>query len=116
MTVIRSLPIIQQAGAAPTAPAAVAPDDQPDWGATCCLIAATATAALVGVPLGVRLTYWMLSGRMAEVPWTGWVQAHGQLQLFGWLGLSILGVTFHAIAHLFGTAGASQRLAWSVLL
>ena len=55
----------------------------------------------------------MLTGRMADVPWVAWVQAHGQLQLFGWLGPAIQGVTFHAI--LFGflgvlTAGLTGRL------
>ncbi|HEU5316940.1 MAG TPA: hypothetical protein VFX49_12600 [Chloroflexota bacterium] len=120
MAAISQLPVIQQVGAAPgtgAAPSHVQPgEDRPDWGAARCLIAATATAGLVGVPLGLHLAYWMLSGRMAEVPWVAWVQAHGQLQIFGWLGLSILGVTFHAMAHLFGTAEASNRLAWSVLI
>lgn len=113
------LPVIQTVGAVPAtgaAPTAISrEEDQPDWGATRCLIAATATAGLIGIPLGLHLAYWMAAGKMAEVPWVAWVQAHGQLQLFGWLGLAILGVTFHAMAHLFGTAEASGRVAWSVL-
>ena len=95
---------------------AAAGDDQPDWGATRCLIGATATAALVGTPVGLLLGYWAGTGQMVSVPWTGLVQAHGQLQLFGWLGLSILGVTFHAMAHLFQTATPPARLTWIVLL
>jgi hypothetical protein len=37
------------------------------------------------------------------------------VQLFGWLGLAILGVTFHAMAHLFDTATPPARLTWTVL-
>jgi hypothetical protein len=84
--------------------------------ATSFLIAATTTAGLVGIPLGLRLVWWTLAGSMGDVSWAAWVQTHGQLQLFGWLGLAILGVTFHAMAHLFGTAEASARTAWSVLV
>jgi signal transduction histidine kinase len=63
-----------------------ADDDRPDWGATRCLLAATATAALVGTPLGLLLGHRPGTGPMASMPWAGLVQAHGQLQLFGWLG------------------------------
>jgi hypothetical protein len=111
------LPVIQAVGAAQAAPTVVSRgEDQPDWGAARCLIAATAIAGLVGVPLGLHLAWWALQGKLGDVAWLAWVQAHGQLQLFGWLGLAILGVTFHAMAHLFGTAEASARTAWSVLL
>jgi hypothetical protein len=58
-------------------------------------------AATCGVPLGLLLGYWAGTGQLAAVPWAGLVQAHGQAQLFGWLGLAVLGVTFHAMAHLF---------------
>jgi hypothetical protein len=71
---------------------AAAGDDRPDWGATWCLLAATATA-LVGTPLGLLLGYWSGTGQMAGVPWAGLVQAHGQLQLFGWLGFAPLSHT-----------------------
>ena len=94
---------------------AAAGDDQPDWGAARCLIGATAAAALLGTPLGLLLGYWSGTGQLASVPWAGLVQAHGQLQLYGWLGLAILGVTFHAMAHLFQTAAPPARLTWVVL-
>jgi hypothetical protein len=94
---------------------AAAGDDRPDWGAARCLLVATATAALVGTPLGLLLGYWSGTGQLAGVPWAGLVQAHGQLQLFGWLGLAVLGVTFHAMAHLFETAAPPARLTWTVL-
>ena len=94
---------------------AAAGDTGPEWGATRCLLVATATAALLGTPLGLLLGYWAGTGRLAGVPWAGLVQAHGQLQLFGWLGLAVLGVTFHATAHLFATAAPPARLTWSVL-
>jgi uncharacterized protein involved in response to NO len=125
MAAVRQLPVIQSPGGQPgthTVPTTIArpapadlAEDAPDWGATRCLIVATATAGLLGVPLGLHLAWWTLTGKMGEVPWLGWVQAHGQMQLFGWLGLAILGVTFHAMAHLFGTAETPNRLAWTVL-
>lgn len=95
---------------------AAAGDDQPDWTAARCLFAATATAAVAGIPLGLLLGYWSGTGQAAHVPWVGLVQAHGQTQLYGWLGLSVLGVTFHAMAHLFRTEEPPARLTWAVLL
>ncbi|MGH2351930.1 MAG: hypothetical protein ACRDJN_10000, partial [Chloroflexota bacterium] len=116
MATTSTLPVIQTAGGPPPVPAAIEPsDDAPDWGATRCLIAATAVAALVGIPLGLSLAYWTATGWLGHVPWVGLVQAHGQVQLFGWLGLAVLGVTFHAMAHLFKTAEPPARVAWSVL-
>ena len=94
---------------------AAAEDEGPDWGAARCLIGATATAAIVGVPLGLLLGYWAGTGQMAAVPWAGLVQAHGQAQLFGWIGLAVLGVTFHAMAHLFRSQAPPARLTWAVL-
>ncbi len=91
------------------------------WSAARCLLAATAVPALAGVPLGAALGYWAGTGQLARVPYTGLVQAHGQLQLFGWLGLAVLGVTFQAMATLFHVeieapaARAAARLATVVL-
>jgi hypothetical protein len=118
MTTIRQLPVLQPAAGPHSAPTTLAPSDvEPtDWGAARCLIAATAMAGLLGVPLGFYLGYAALTGQMAAVPWAGLVQAHGQLQLFGWIGLAILGVTFHAMANLFDTAEPPGRVAWTVLV
>ncbi|MAG36411.1 MAG: hypothetical protein CL878_09225 [Dehalococcoidia bacterium] len=85
------------------------------WGPSRCLIAATALAGFVGVPLGALLGYWSTTGQVASVPWVGLIQAHGQVQLFGWLGLAILGVTFHAMANLFRTREAPDRMVHVVL-
>ncbi len=91
------------------------------WSAARCLLVATAVPALVGVPLGAALGYWAGTGQLARVPYIGLVQAHGQLQLFGWLGLAVLGVTFQAMATLFRVeldapaARAAARLATAVL-
>ena len=86
-----------------------------NWGPSRCLITAVAVAGLVGVPLGALLGLWAATGQMATVPWVGLVQAHGQVQLFGWIGLSIIGVTFHAMAHLFRAPEASARATTGVL-
>ena|GEM_PF-958761 len=107
--------------AAPSRPAPVPGPEALSWSAARCLLVATAVPALVGVPLGAALGYWAGTGQLAHVPYTGLVQAHGQLQLFGWLGLAVLGVTFQAMATLFRVeldapaARAAARLATAVL-
>lgn len=116
----RALPVIQPAGTSNTATApvihALETPEPTNWGPARCLMAATALAALGGIPLGIHLGYWASSGKIADVAWVGWVQAHGQVQLFGWLGLAVLGVTFHAMSHLFKAAEPPARLATIVLL
>lgn len=120
MATPRQLPVIHQTGGTPAgAPAVVAPPPAAsgsDWVATCCLIAATAVAGLLGIPLGLQLASWAAAGAMGRVPWAGLVQAHGQAQLYGWLGLAVLGVTLHALAHLFGAATPPARAGWTVLV
>jgi uncharacterized protein involved in response to NO len=120
---VRPLPVFQlsheggaRAAAAPAAPPHTLEAPEPtNWGPARCLIAATAIAAIGGIPLGIHLAFWAASGKIAQVSWVGWVQAHGQVQLFGWLGLAVLGVTFHAMAHLFKAAEPPARLAAAVL-
>jgi hypothetical protein len=46
---------------------------------------------------------------------TGWTQAHGHAQLFGWLGSFILGVGFYAIPRLRQTP-LSRFVAWTTLV
>ena len=121
MAAIRHPPVIQSTGhgpaAGPTATARPAADaGGPEWEATRCLIAATAIAGLLGIPLGLHLAAWALAGTMGRVPWAGLVQAHGQAQLYGWLGLAVLGVTLHAGAHQFGTAAPPARAARVVVV
>jgi hypothetical protein len=104
-------------GRAVEAPAeATPPQVEPlNWAPALCLAAATGLAGIVGVPLGFLLGWWSLRGEVAAVPWVGLVQAHGQVQLFGWIGLAVLGVTLHAMAHLFRAQEPPARTGFTVL-
>lgn len=70
---------------------------------------------------GTFLGVWNLlsiSGRQAaeSVP-ASWIQAHGQAQVFGWIGSFILGIGFYSIPKLRGAAPfalSAGWLAWSL--
>jgi hypothetical protein len=109
----RPLPVVPSAPS--TGGRAAAAPEPVNWAPALCLLGASATAALVGTPVGLLLGYWSGTGQLAQVPWVGLVQAHGQAQVFGWLGLAILGVTFHAMAHLFRAAEPPARAAFAAL-
>lgn len=81
-------------------------------------------AALL-IALGAGFTFGALLGiaRALGLPIGGWysalVQAHGHAQLFGWVGLFVLGVGLYFLPRLRGTTlqGISRApLAWSLLV
>lgn len=73
---------------------------------------------LVAVAGGFSLGVWALLRAASGVPtaplsWAELVQAHGQAQLWGFVGLFIMGVAYHAVPRFRGVRldGASLRLA-----
>lgn len=41
-----------------------------------------------------------------------WIQAHGQAQIFGWIGSFILGIGFYSLTKMKSTRGFPARAAW----
>jgi len=44
---------------------------------------------------------------------TGWIQAHGHAQIFGWIGTFILGIGFYSIPKMTGKSAAPVVLGWA---
>ena len=66
-------------------------------------------AALGGIPLGAILALMAADGRL-DARWTAAVQAHGQAQLMGWLGLFIVGMALHIVPRFKAVPLALQGL------
>ncbi len=47
----------------------------------------------------------------ADIP-TGWIQAHGHAQVFGWIGTFILGVGFYSLSKMAGLSRYTVGAAW----
>ncbi len=58
-----------------------------------------------GTLIGVWNLLFITGARSADAAHTGWVQAHGHAQVFGWIGSFILGIGFYSIPKL-------RRLPW----
>ena len=58
-----------------------------------------------GTLIGVLNLFSITGARSAESAYTGWVQAHGHAQVFGWIGSFIFGIGFYSIPKL-------RRLPW----
>jgi len=73
-----------------------------------------AAALLLGAGGGFVLASILTLTRSLSVPlgpwWPAMAQAHGHLQLYGWAGLFLLGVSFHFLPRLRGTPLAMPRL------
>ena len=54
-------------------------------------------AILVGFPLGILVAYGGARDIGLGVRWTPLIQAHGHLQVMGWLGLFLIGVAFQVV-------------------
>ena len=59
------------------------------------LHAALGSALLVGLPLAAYLGSHLGFGLSLSAALPAIIQAHGQAQIFGWLGLFIMGVSLH---------------------
>jgi uncharacterized protein involved in response to NO len=73
--------------------------------------------AFVALP-GTLLGVWNLLTIAGERNSTGvsaaWIQAHGQAQLFGWVGTFILGISLYVLPKFLGRFLTQFRLVWTV--
>lgn len=66
---------------------------------------------------GTFLGVWNLLGisqahRPESIP-PAWLQAHGQAQIFGWIGSFILGIGFYSLTKMRSTRSFPARVAWA---
>jgi len=61
------------------------------------VLAAVLLSALVGLPLGILVALGGPRDIGLGVRWTPLIQAHGHLQVMGWLGLFLVGIAFQVV-------------------
>jgi hypothetical protein len=87
-----------------------------DRGAARLLIAFIATGlfflALPGTFIGVGNLLLIATSHAPGAPAPGWIQAHGQAQIFGWVGSFIIGISLFILPRFRGIALASIGLGW----
>lgn len=66
------------------------------------LWAALAAALGAGFPIGAHLTFVVGFGFPISAGYASFVQAHGHVQLMGWVGLFIMGISLHFLPRLAG--------------
>lgn len=71
---------------------------------------------LIGLPLGGALALLAAAGSASGANWTAAVQAHGYIQLFGWLGLFIIGMALHILPRFKARPLALERLRLPLVL
>ena len=80
------------------------------------LWAALVAALGAGFPLGAHLTFVIGFGFSISAGYTSFVQTHGHVQLVGWAGLFVMGISLHFIPRLAGVPIARpqwlSRLVW----
>lgn len=69
---------------------------------------------LPGTLLGVWNLLNISAHHSAEAPATAWIQAHGQAQVFGWVGSFILGISLYVLPKFRGRSLRSFKRAWAV--
>jgi uncharacterized protein involved in response to NO len=70
--------------------------------------------ALPGTVLGVWNLVTISSERAPTAASTAWIQAHGQAQLFGWVGTFILGISLYVLPKFMGRFLSRFARAWAV--
>jgi hypothetical protein len=70
--------------------------------------------ALPGTLLGVWNLLSIAEHRASNAASVAWIQAHGQAQLFGWVGTFILGISLYVLPKFLGHPMAKFGLAWTV--
>lgn len=70
--------------------------------------------ALPGTILGVWNLVNISEHQSASAPATAWIQAHGQAQLFGWVGTFILGISLYVLPKFRNRSLKSFGRAWCV--
>ncbi len=68
---------------------------------------------LPGSFLGVWNLISISQGHRAESISQAWLQAHGQAQIFGWIGSFILGIGFYSLTKMKTTKGFPVRAGWT---
>ncbi len=68
---------------------------------------------LPGTLLGVWNLLNIATHQSAKAPATAWIQAHGQAQLFGWVGSFILGISLYVLPKFRGRSLRSFGRAWA---
>lgn len=62
-----------------------------------------ALALVVGLPVGILAAFAMSQGSSLRGLWMPLVQAHGQVQMMGWVGLFIMGMAYHIVPRFKAT-------------
>lgn len=70
--------------------------------------------ALPGTLLGVLNLIFISQHRAGTAANAAWIQAHGQAQLFGWVGTFILGISLYFLPKFLGRTLTHHRAAWCV--
>lgn len=70
--------------------------------------------ALPGTLLGVWNLLSIAEHRASDAASIAWIQAHGQAQLFGWVGTFILGISLYVLPKFLGRPMTKFGLAWTV--
>ena len=70
--------------------------------------------ALPGTLLGVLNLISISEGKSAAAAHTAWIQAHGQAQLFGWVGTFIFGISLYVLPKIQGRGLKRFGEAWLV--
>lgn len=70
--------------------------------------------ALPGTFLGVWNLLTIFGSRTSTGASTAWIQAHGQAQLFGWVGTFILGISLYVLPKFLGRVPKRFGLMWLV--
>ncbi|MGH9534362.1 MAG: NnrS family protein [Terriglobales bacterium] len=68
--------------------------------------------ALPGTFMGVGNLLLIAADRLPGAPKPAWIQAHGQAQVFGWVGSFILGISFYILPKFRGLPLRPLALAW----
>jgi uncharacterized protein involved in response to NO len=66
---------------------------------------------LLGTFLGVWNLISISGGRGSAIS-TSWIQAHGHAQIFGWIGIFILGIGFYSIPKMTGRSAQPAARGW----
>lgn len=69
--------------------------------------------ALPGTFMGVGNLLLIAADRLPSAPKPSWIQAHGQAQVFGWVGSFILGISFYILPKFRGLPLRPLGLAWA---
>jgi len=96
---------------APTSAAAPAPASAPWESYRLYLKTSLVLALTAGFGIGLLAVLGRAGGPDLGAYWLPLIQAHGQVQLLGWVGLFVVGVAYHVVPRFRGVAPPSRRVA-----